>query len=127
MESLEKLSAADWWKLSYEIPDVAGAWELYETDEQRVKTMLVRRNIRGKKPVVIVYGPHIHVSSRSDEERERRWWIAAFHEPLSFLGCAQGTNGGFHESIAAAQQAADALLVKYGWLLVSPLDNSPPK
>jgi hypothetical protein len=116
MDSLEKLSATDWWKLARKMPSVAGAWEVYETDNQRVSTMRVRRNIRGLESVVMVYGPHVHVSEAGSGER--RWWIAAFSGPLSYLGCAQGTNGGFHESIEAAQQAADNLLVKNGWLLV---------
>lgn len=122
-ETVLPTTAEDWWELAKKIPQVAGPWQMHYTEEQRVQVMMVRRDIRTREQVVMVYGPHFHpMGSLLDRDpKERRWWIAAFHGYWSFLGCAQSEKpggGAFHETIELAQEAADLALKKYSVLLV---------
>lgn len=122
-------TAEAWWKLAQQMPRVAGPWQMHYTEEQRVQVMMVRRDIRTYEPVVMAYGPHFHIKNLDDPDRERRWWIAAFQGDSRFMGCAQRSQeeggGGFHETIEKAQQAADAVLRQYGWLLVEEGKEQP--
>lgn len=115
-------TAEAWWELAQKIPKVAGPWEEHCTEEQRVKVLRVRRDIRAYEKIVIVYGPHFHPMDINAAKRERRWWIAAFLGELNWMGCAQKSHeegcSAFHETMEQAQQAADRKLTEYGWLLV---------
>jgi hypothetical protein len=126
-------TAEEWWELLDKAPKVAGPWEEYHTEEQRVRTMMVRRltRIMSREIVVNVHGPHFEVGDYSRKDENRKDWIAGLHQgyeqnQLWYTGegghygsvfCKALGKGSF-PSMEEAMAGADQRLAEEGWLLV---------
>jgi hypothetical protein len=111
----------EWWDLLNHAPKVAGPWEEYQTETQRVKLMMVRRRSRQADSdiVVLAYGPHFDMTKPDDlnpDDPNRNRWIVTFRE--GYCGWHLATMPGSFGSIEEAMAAADARLSDENWLLV---------
>ena len=122
-------TAKEWWELLNSAPNIAGPWQGYWTEEQRVREMRVRRLSRlGYREIIaLVYGPLMPMFDYSGDETKRTMWAVHFMKGYDTNGWRIHNGTGIYdslpgqfESMEAAMAAADARLVKEGWLL---LDN----
>ena len=110
------LTPEEWWRLLCSAPLIAGPWEFYRTENQRVDHMWVRRT-PDYRIMVMVYGPHFSPLDPYDT-RERTKWIVSFsmgdYTPLSFFHLP------IQPDLAAAKEEADKKIRDAGWLVVNP-------